>query len=191
MNKILLVNGSPRVKGNTAVLAEALAEGVRSAGGMIDLASLANLNLRHPGCSACMGCQQPGNRGKCVLGDDLAELVGKIPQYDVLVFAFPVYFFSPNAQIKMFLDRMFCLFDAKTNSILIPKIKIAVLATAGGSLGGGLEASDHFFISLAKFLKAPYTSFLQPLCPETSSRLKSDGKALHAVSVFGKHLAEW
>lgn len=191
MNKILLVNGSPRPHGNTAILAEALAEGVRSAGGTIDLASMANLKLSHPGCSACMGCQQPANRGKCVLGDDLAQLVESVPNYDVLVFAFPVYFFHPNAQIKMFLDRMFCLFDAKTNTSIIPKIKIAILASAGGGLAGGLEASDNFFISLARFLKTPYTSFLKPLCPEDSKRLKNDTKTLEDSKNFGQHLAQW
>lgn len=191
MNKILLVNGSPRSKGNTAILAEALAEGVRSAGGIIDLAAVTKLQLSHPGCSACLGCQQPNNRGKCVLGDDLAKLVETIPQYDVLVFAFPVYFFSPCAQINIFLDRMFSLFDAKANTSQIPKVKIAILATAGGGLAGGLEASDQFFLNLAQFLKTPYTSFLKPFCPQESSRLLNDSKTLDEVSTFGKHLAKW
>lgn len=191
MNKILLVNGSPRPQGNTSFLAETLAEAVRSVGGSIDLISLAKLQLKHPGCSACMGCQQPGMLGKCVLGDDLAKWVEKVPQYDVLIFAFPVYFFSPSAQVKIFLDRMFCLFDTRKNISLIPKVKIAILATAAGSLAGGLEASDNFFINLAKYIKTPYTSFLKPLCSEDFSRLKNERKTIEDITNFGKHLAKW
>jgi multimeric flavodoxin WrbA len=191
MNKILLINGSPRAQGNTTFLAETMAEAVRSAGGSIELVSLVTLKLKHPGCSACMGCRQPGMLGKCVLGDDLAKLVEKIPQYDVLVFAFPVYFFSPNAQIKIFLDRMFCLFDTKNNISLLPRVKLAILATAAGSLAGGLEASDNFFLNLAKYIRIPYTSFLRPLCSEDFSRLKNDKKSIEEISNFGRHLAQW
>ena len=53
-------------------------------------------------CRACYACRKTH---KCILKDDMAEILDKIIEADVLVLASPVYFYSINAQIKTVLDR--------------------------------------------------------------------------------------
>ena len=54
-------------------------------------------------CSACYYCREHG--GKCVHQDDMAEILQKMIDADVIVLASPVYFYSIDAQLKAVIDR--------------------------------------------------------------------------------------
>lgn len=54
-------------------------------------------------CSGCYYCRDNG--GKCVHKDDMAEVLQKMIDADVLVLASPVYFYSIDAQLKAVIDR--------------------------------------------------------------------------------------
>jgi multimeric flavodoxin WrbA len=104
-NNILILNGSPRLKGNTAVLSEQLAAGARELGAETEIIYLHGLDIQP--CDACDGCQS-GGKG-CVIGDDMQDIYPKLRSADAIVIATPVYWYSMTAQMKLCIDRWYAL----------------------------------------------------------------------------------
>ena len=59
--------------------------------------------------NGCLGCRQCRKTGTCVWKDDAPEILEQILEADILVFASPIYFYSVSAQLKLILDRTFCI----------------------------------------------------------------------------------
>lgn len=100
--KVLLLNGSPKAKGNTAAaLAEMMAvfeqQGIEA-----ELVQVGHMDVR--GCIACGHCYEAGH---CVFDDVVNKLAPKFQEADGLVIASPVYYASPNATLVAVLDRLF------------------------------------------------------------------------------------
>lgn len=66
--KILVLNGSPRKKGNTRRMIDAFQEGAVSAGHQVDVVDVCRKQIG--GCMACEYCHIKG-RGVCVQKDDM------------------------------------------------------------------------------------------------------------------------
>ena len=103
--KIIILNGSPREKGNTAALAKQLTHGVEETGAEVESIQLHDLDI-HP-CDACDFCQENGNG--CVINDDMQDLYPKLRAADVVVIASPVYWFNLTAQTKLCIDRWYAM----------------------------------------------------------------------------------
>ncbi len=100
--KVLMINGSPHAKGNTAAaLAEAekifAAEGVET-----EIIQIGNKTVR--GCSGCYSCSKTG---KCAFDDIVNEVAPKLEACDGMIVASPVYYASANGTLVSFLDRLF------------------------------------------------------------------------------------
>ncbi len=102
---ILVLNGSPRNNGNTAVLADQLAAGANEVGAEVEQVFLHGLDIRP--CDACDSCQK-GGKG-CVISDDMQDLYPKMLASDTLVIASPVYWYNMTAQTKLCIDRWYAL----------------------------------------------------------------------------------
>ena len=98
--KVLILSTSPRRGSNSEALAEAFAGGAREAGHEVELIALRGKELRF--CLGCFACQKSG---RCVIKDDMQEIVPKMEQADVLVFATPIYYYEMSGQMKTLLDR--------------------------------------------------------------------------------------
>ena len=98
--KVLLINGSPRAKGNTAYALCQMAEVFANQGIETQTIQVGNKDIR--GCIACGGCAKTG---KCVFDDAVNEAAEAFREADGLVLASPVYFYSINAQLKAVIDR--------------------------------------------------------------------------------------
>ncbi|MBR6625080.1 MAG: flavodoxin family protein, partial [Mailhella sp.] len=67
---ILALNGSPRLKGNTAAMLQAALDGAASAGAETKLIQLYPLDFK--GCISCFSCKLKGGRhGVCAMKDEL------------------------------------------------------------------------------------------------------------------------
>ncbi len=91
---------SPRMGGNTAVLAERALEACREAGNETELLRLAE--YKYAPCRACDGCFASG---KCVVRDDAGIIFEKILAADLFIMAAPVFSMGICAQAKMLIDR--------------------------------------------------------------------------------------
>jgi multimeric flavodoxin WrbA len=130
--KIVCLLGSPRPKGNSAVMAKRFCESAESRGADVEVFALNKLKYR--GCQACMTCKT--KLDKCVLKDDLAEVLDAVRDSDVLVMATPVYYGDVSSQLKAFVDRTFSYLapDYATNpkpSRLPPGKKLVFILAQG------------------------------------------------------------
>jgi len=105
---VLVFLGSPRKKGNTEALTEALLEGVRQEGGVPEIIRLCDLKISP--CISCGGCDK---KGKCVVEDDMTPLYEKIISTDKIILASPIFFYGITAQAKAFIDRTQALWNRK------------------------------------------------------------------------------
>lgn len=99
--KVLILSGSPRNGGNSDILCDEFMKGAKEAGNEVEKIRVAAKKIAP--CSACYYCRDNG--GKCVHKDDMAEILDKMLEADVIVMASPVYFYSIDAQLKAVIDR--------------------------------------------------------------------------------------
>lgn len=100
--KVLMLNGSPRVGGNTTTALDEMKEVFLDEGIEVDSVQVGNLVVR--GCIACYSCKK---NGKCVFDDIVNELAPKFAECDGLVVGSPVYYASANSTLVAVLDRLF------------------------------------------------------------------------------------
>ena len=100
--KVLLINGSPKRNGNTALALKEMAEIFAQEGIEAEIIQVGNKDIR--GCIACGSC---GKTGKCVFDDMVNEIAPKFEAADGLVIGSPVYYAGANATLMAFLQRLF------------------------------------------------------------------------------------
>jgi len=101
IQKVLVLSASPRKGGNSDLLCDQFMLGAREAGNRAEKIHLQDKNINF--CRGCLDCQSNG--GVCTQKDDMAEILNKIVQADVLVMATPIYFYNMDAQLKALIDR--------------------------------------------------------------------------------------
>lgn len=101
--KILILSGSPRKGGNSDLLCDEFIKGALEAGHKAEKIRVQEKTVAC--CTACYACR---DTGICAIKDDMAEIMQKIIDCDVLVLASPVYFYSVAAQLKVVIDRSVC-----------------------------------------------------------------------------------
>ncbi len=106
--KVLGINGSPRIGGNTDILLDKALEGAREKGAKTEKVILNELKF-----SSCQECENLKDDGSCIVKDDMQKLYKKIKDADILILASPIFFGSLSAQTKMMIDRFQCLWRAK------------------------------------------------------------------------------
>ena len=99
--KVLILSGSPRIGGNSDILCDEFMKGAKEAGCDVEKINVAKKKIGY--CNGCYYCTS--HNGECAIKDDMAQILQKIIDADVLVLASPVYFYSINAQLKALIDR--------------------------------------------------------------------------------------
>ena len=106
--KVLTLLGSPKKDGNTAALLKAFTDGAASKGHEVEAVWLHEKNITP--CNGCRFCKVDGvGTSKCVHDDDMTELYRTLKDADVIVHAFPVYWWSMPAQTKVMMDRIYAM----------------------------------------------------------------------------------
>ena len=99
--KVLILSGSPRIGGNSDIPCDEFMKGALESGNEVEKINVAKKKIDY--CKGCYYCQK--SNGECIIKDDMAEILQKIIDSDVLVLASPVYFYSIDAQLKALIDR--------------------------------------------------------------------------------------
>lgn len=100
--KVLIINGSPRVNGNTSIAVRELEHIFSQNGVEVDTVQVGALAVR-----GCIGCNTCFERGRCVFDDVVNELAPKFEAADGLVVTSPVYYASANSTLVACLTRLF------------------------------------------------------------------------------------
>ena len=101
MKKVIVISTSLRHGSNSDVLAEKFAEGARAAGNEVEKISLVGKNIQF--CKGCFGCQK---LGRCVIKDDVNDIMAKVLNADVVCWATPIYYYEMSGQMKTLIDRL-------------------------------------------------------------------------------------
>lgn len=98
--KVLILSGSPRKNGNSDILCDEFMKGALESGNEVEKIRVAEKKIGY--CRACYACR---GTSVCAIKDDMADVLQKMIDADVLVLASPVYFYSIDAQLKALIDR--------------------------------------------------------------------------------------
>lgn len=98
--KILVLSGSHRKGGNSDTLCDEFIKGAQESGHQVEKIFINDKKINY-----CTGCGVCNNTHKCILHDDMAEIIDKMLSADVIVMATPVYFYNMNGQMKTLIDR--------------------------------------------------------------------------------------
>lgn len=99
--KILIINGSNRKSGATALILNELSQLLKKKENMdVHYIDVSNLHLKY-----CVGCGKCYKNGKCVFDDDIEKLSVEISNADGIVLGSPTYASNVSAQMKTIIDR--------------------------------------------------------------------------------------
>ena len=152
MINIAAIYGSPRTKGNTALLLKQAVKGAREAGAHVEEIFLRNLKISP--CLEIYGCK---TTGRCAIQDDFQNVQDILLASDGIMLASPIFFYTVSAHTKIFMDRCQSLWVKKywIDQVLPgkwePKRKglfISVGATRGKKLFDGPLLTVKFFLDV-------------------------------------------
>ena len=143
--KIIILNGSPRVNGNTAELIKAFTKGAESSGHTVTCFDLQKMDL-HP----CLGCCSGGKDAEspCVQKDDMDKIYPLYKEADTVVLASPLYYWTISGQLKCAFDRLFAVAECNSN-LANPKKECVLLMAAEGN---GFEETIYWYDRLMSHL---------------------------------------
>ena len=143
--KIVILNGSPRTRGNTAALVRSFAEGAQRSGSTVTEFVLDGMNLH--GCRGCFGGGSDPER-PCVQQDDMKAIYPVYREADVVVLASPLYYWTISGQLKTAFDRLFAVAECDP-SLANPKKECVLLMAAEGY---GFEEALYWYHRLEQHL---------------------------------------
>jgi len=150
--RILAIYGSPRHKGNTALLLKKAVQGALEAGAEVEEIILRDLNMSP--CLEIYGCKKTG---RCVIQDDFQKVYDQLLACHGLMLASPIFYYTVSAHTKILMDRCQS-FWAKKYWLEKPPIEkrkatrkglfISVGATKGKRLFDGTLLSIRYFFNV-------------------------------------------
>ena len=179
IKNILIISSSIRSKSNSEILAEQALQGALAAGNNAELITLKDKDIRF--CKGCLACQKTM---KCVIKDDVSEILEKVKAADTVVFATPIYYYELSGQLKTLLDRLNPLYPQEYNFRDVYLMTTSaeegdeVVETAVGGLKGWI----------ACFEKARFAGVFNGGGVNDAGEAGKHGELLKAAYEFGKLL---
>lgn len=143
--KIVILNGSPRMKGNTSALTAAFTKGAESSGHTVTEFFLGSMNIN--GCKGCF-CGGKNPNSPCVQKDDMEKIYPVYKEADIVVLASPLYYWTISGQLKCAFDRLFAVAECDPD-YRNPKKESVLIMTAEGH---GFEESEYWYDRLEKHI---------------------------------------
>ena len=175
--KVLMLNGSPRPNGNTAVALREMETVFRKNGVEVETVVIGNRAIR--GCVACGGCAKTG---KCVFDDAVNELAPKFEAADGLVVASPVYYASANATLIACLDRLF--YSTPFDKTMTVGASV-VCARRGGCSATFDELNKYFTISGMPVASSQYWNSIHGRTP---GEAEADGEGRQTMRTLARNM---
>lgn len=145
--KIVILNGSPRRKGNTSALVKEFTKGAESAGNSVTEFFLNDMDI--DGCRGCFGGHS-SRECPCVQKDDMDKIYPAVKECDVVVLASPLYYWNMSGQLRTAVDRLFALEEGDGN-LLRGHGRASVLLMAAE--GNGFEDVVLYYDHLTEHLR--------------------------------------
>ncbi len=184
--KVLVLLGSPRKKGNSAILADQITKGAKSGKAKVETIYLHGKNIAP--CKGCMSCQKKASKG-CSIQDDMQEVYLKLIESDAWVIASPVYWFTMSAQTKIFMDRCFALPAYKKDPFRGKRIAIAMTYGDEDPFTSGCVNALRTFQDAYGFTESPIVGMVYGSAMD-AGQIRSNEKVMQEAFDLGKKLVE-
>lgn len=143
--KIIILNGSPRPKGNTASLVAEFAKGAKEANCEVTVFELDKMDIH--GCKGCFGGGKDSEH-PCVQRDDMEKIYPVYRGADVVVLATPLYYWNFSGQLRTAFDRLFAVAECDPNYRNPQKESVLLMAAEGY----GFDDALSYYKNLMKHL---------------------------------------
>lgn len=146
--KICILNGSPRLTGNTKELIKRFTKGAEAAGHEVTCFDLQKMDIH-----GCLGCCKGGKNEACpcVQKDDMTQIYPAYRNADVVVLASPMYYWGISGQLKSAFDRLFAVAELTPN-YENPKKDCVLLMAAEGNTESNFAPVRAFYEGLTSHL---------------------------------------
>ena len=176
--KVLIINASPRVNGNTDIAVNELVKTFEQEGIETEVCRIGNKDIR--GCIACGKCARLGH---CVFNDAVNELAPKFEAADGLIVASPVYYASANATLIACLDRLF--YSGKFDKTMKVGASV-VVARRGGCSATFDELNKYFTICGMPVCSSQYWNCVHGRAPGDAAK---DEEGLQTMRTLARNMA--
>jgi len=175
--KVLILNGSPHKKGNTAIALNEMDAIFHEAGIETKRVEIGSLAIR--GCTACNWCK---THGKCIIEDEVNEVAALFEECDALVIASPVYYASANGTLISFLDRLF--YSTPFDKTM--KVGASVVVARRGGLSATFdELNKYFTISGMPVASSQYWNSVHG---RNQGEAAEDGEGLQTMRTLARNM---
>lgn len=176
--KVLILNGSARMKGCTARALKEVSDTLEREG--IDTETIVVGNKEIRGCISCNSCK---TKGECVFDDLVNEIAPKFEEADGIVIGTPVYYAGSNGTLISLLDRLF--YSTHFNKTM--KVGAAVLASRrAGSTSAFDEINKYFTITNMPIVSSSYWNEVHGF---TEADVEKDLEGLQTMRNLGRNMA--
>lgn len=146
--KVLIINGSPKINGNTAYAGNFIKEMIEKENIIADIYHLANKDIRP--CLACNACFKNRNN-KCIIDDDLNDLISLALEYDGIILGSPIHFSSLSSLAKCAFDRLFYV-SAANGNIFRHKIGASYVCVRRSGGISGFDSLNNYLLYAEMFV---------------------------------------
>lgn len=176
--KVLMINGSPRVNGNTSIALHEMEKIFAEEGIKTEILHVGNKDIR-----SCIACGRCADTGKCVFDDIVNETAAKFEACDGLVVGSPVYYASANATLVALLTRLFY----STHFDKTMKVGASVVAARRGGLSSTFDELNKFFtISGMPVASGQYWNSIHGAAP---GEAEQDAEGLQSMRTLARNMA--
>ena len=176
--KVLLLNGSPKAHGNTALALNEMKTVFDQEGVEAEIIHVGHLPIRS--CIACGKCRE---LGKCVFDDIVNEVARKFEEADGLVLGTPVYYAAANPTLTALMTRLF--YSSRFSKAMKVGASV-VIARRGGCSATFDELNKFFTISGMPVASSQYWNSVHGGAPGEAAQ---DAEGLQTMRVLARNMA--
>lgn len=188
--RLLVLVGSPRRDGNSAVLGEAVRRGAEAAGSRVSLRFLDD-HIGHflRDCRKCRGAD-----GRCGIDDGFAALfLDEFLPADGVVFCSPIYWYGLSAQTKAFFDRTFCHYAASNpdSAQVLARMggkRLALVLSSEESYPGAEFGPVHQLQEYARYTRSAFVGVVRGIGNRRGEVARDPMQPLQAAEALGQEL---
>lgn len=176
--KVLMVNGSPRSKGNTAIALNEMTGVFAKEGIETELVHIGNKDIR--GCIACGSCMKSG---KCAFDDVVNEIAQKFEECAGIVIGSPVYYASANGTLISFLDRLF--YSTPFDKTM--KVGASVVVARRGGLSATFDELNKYFTICG--MPVASSQYWNSVHGREAGEAEQDGEGLQTMRTLARNMS--
>lgn len=177
--KVLLINGSPKPNGNTAIALQEAAQALQQEGIETEMISIGAKAVQ-----GCIGCGKCRELGHCVFQDELyVKVAAALENIDGIIVGSPVYYAGPNGSLCALLDRLFFSQGAKLK--YKPAASVAVCRRSGATATFD-RLNKYFTINNMPVVSSQYWNNVHGSQP---GEAKQDEEGLQTMRTLGRNMA--